>query len=307
MDWQSDVPTVNPHLAQVLDKAIKMELSSRYPTAEAMYQDLVSNHQSQPKTAPTLVIAPSASDSRSFTSTEIINSSVNSKNAKSNWISIAFGVSLVMASIIIVGGLWSTQKIQESANHQAEIKAMEAELEKKEAEYKQKQAEMKIAEAEKILEDNKKRQADLLKQEALNRELEAEKKRLEAERIASIANSQIQEPNQISNQPSPTQSSITSAIVYIHYSNNEFLAQELQDYLISQGVSIGDNAEQVNGIKRNDIRYSRPSSKKLALGVKNLVEQFYRERGIERNLSMIDLSTRGFNTSANNLEIWITD
>ena len=40
LDWQSHVPDVDPQLAKVLDKAIQMEPSRRYPTAEAMYKDI---------------------------------------------------------------------------------------------------------------------------------------------------------------------------------------------------------------------------------------------------------------------------
>jgi len=43
LDWQSLIPNLSPNLRIVLEKATKMDISSRYPTAQAMYQALHSS------------------------------------------------------------------------------------------------------------------------------------------------------------------------------------------------------------------------------------------------------------------------
>jgi serine/threonine-protein kinase len=141
----------------------------------------------------------------------------------------------------------------------------------------------------------------------IDTEKEKEKKQVESlrtkEQSINALNNEISVKNTSTNFPNL----IGKSVIFIHYKNHQKLAYQLQDYLVEKGANLGDIAEQIDHIKRDDIRYSRPSSKEMAVTVKNEVEKFYRERGISRNLEMIDLSTRGFNTSENNLEIWIND
>ncbi len=137
-----------------------------------MYKDLGLNNQLHPKTAPTVVIAPSptSTTSSSTTPTEVLNSnSFYTQENKSTNNNTAIILSIIVGAIVIaagtMGGLFITTQIKEG---EARIAKVEKEKE---------ETELKIIEAErKILE------ADKLQQERAQKEIELERQRLEAER-----------------------------------------------------------------------------------------------------------------------------
>ena len=100
---------------------------------------------------------------------------------------------------------------------------------------------------------------------------------------------------------------LSQSTIYIQYRNDKALAQALQNRLISQGANIKRNIEQHRTIKEDDIRYSNKSALPLAIKVKESIEAFYQKQGITKRLKMIDLSTRGFKTPNNQIEVWINN
>ncbi|AIE74546.1 IMS domain-containing protein [Synechocystis sp. CS-94] len=151
LDWQSDVPEIDSNLARVIDKAIQMEPSRRYPTAEAMYQDLnVSKMQTE-----IITNVPKRTTTNSSESTQVIspiptfipNNTTNYGNKTSgsgNKVVIALGVICFLAFLGLGSGFMYVQQI----NHQAALKTLKAEKEKQEAEQKKLQAEKEKIEAE---------------------------------------------------------------------------------------------------------------------------------------------------------------
>ncbi|MFM1842426.1 MAG: eukaryotic protein kinase, partial [Cyanobacteriota bacterium] len=194
LDWQSDVPNVDPHLATVLDKAIKMELSGRYSTAEAMYQDLhslISSSASKPANQmETIQVAPTPSQRKYSNSsgaetvmipTSSLNRKKDNKPQSSSGTKFIFiAIALLVAGIGLGGGYFITQQIKE-----AEQKAMEAENEKKEAIRRQQ-------EAEKQIEEEKAKQAQLEQEniEQQRRQLAEERRRAQEEQKRLAAEKQ---------------------------------------------------------------------------------------------------------------------
>lgn len=179
LDWQSHVSNLDSQLKKVLDKAIKMEASRRYSTAEAMYQNLhslVSSVQEVAATMETIQVAPSneyvtknSSGSNSQTVVSSSNSFYGNNNSNNKEKSKVATLLTVLISIIAVagglgGGFVITQQMK-----QAEERAAQAEKDKQEAERKKIEAERKVAEGEK-------RQKELEQQR-----VEDERRRLAAE------------------------------------------------------------------------------------------------------------------------------
>jgi serine/threonine-protein kinase len=208
LDWQGYIPNLDPHLAKVLDKAIKMEISGRYPTAEAMYQDLhsliISSASKPANQMETIQVAPTPSNkflksNSSNIGTEIItpNSNVKSKNNDkekskiSTLLTIAIGI--LVSGLGLGAGLLITQQVKE-----AEQRAIQAENDKKEAERKQKEAEQKILDEEnrqkkleqkRVEEERQKLAAQAAQARQERQKLAAERKRMEslARQAQSIA------------------------------------------------------------------------------------------------------------------------
>lgn len=186
LDWQSEIPNINQELAKVLDKSIKMEPSRRYPTAEAMYQDLHSLLSSGAQPTPTMEtikVAPSGGYSTPSNSSNNAPTVVappvgnpsqsydqgRQKSGAATALTILLGIIFVAGGL--GGGFFVTQQIK-----QAEERAAQAERDKEEAERKRIEAEQKIAaEAER-------RAAEAERQRELEaQKLEEERKRLAAE------------------------------------------------------------------------------------------------------------------------------
>ncbi|MEB3189567.1 MAG: protein kinase [Snowella sp.] len=202
LDWMSHVPAVDPKLAKVLTKAIAMEPSRRYPTAEAMYQDLHSLMSSQitpGETMETIQVAPSKElmvSSRSSASSQTVvvptGSSVGFSTTKTkeksqitNLLTVAVGLVIVMAGL--GSGFVITQQMK-----QAEERAAQAERDKEEAEQKRKEAEQKIAEEKKRQEELERQRLELERQKLAAETAQArrEKERLAVERrrMENLAN-----------------------------------------------------------------------------------------------------------------------
>jgi serine/threonine protein kinase len=128
MDWQSDVPTVDPHLAQILDKAIKMELSRRYPTAEAMYQDLhlLSSVSTNTSSLPaTIVVAPATNSNPTL----VVESSQAEKNLNDNSIKVStIFVLFILGFIAFIAYYLSNPKNREFLNESVFNQAKEEEI-----------------------------------------------------------------------------------------------------------------------------------------------------------------------------------
>ncbi|MDH6066175.1 protein kinase [Chrysosporum ovalisporum APH033B] len=192
LDWQSYVAKLEPKLAEVLDRSIKVDLGSRYPTAEAMYQDLHHSKQSVRSTLPsqanTFVISPKfdgnrqySSDLQTLVNTKVANSQVAADQIK-NFSQLSLKpiiVTLLLITLGLVSGLFITQEIMKTQQ-----KAAQAEQEKQEAEQKAAQAEQETREAE-----QKAAQAEQETREAEQKRLEAEKKAVQQEqqRLATVA------------------------------------------------------------------------------------------------------------------------
>ncbi|MDH6100610.1 protein kinase [Anabaenopsis sp. FSS-46] len=172
LDWHSHVPNLEPKLAKVLDKSIKLDLSSRYRTAAEMYQDLhlVENNTSilPPSHLNTVIISPK-SDTLPQT---LINTEVESKQIPTEKTAKFSNLKLRMIIITVVltalglgGGFFVTREILE-----AQQNAAQAQQEKQEAEQKRLEAEQRAAQAERE------------KQEAEQKRLEAEKQQAQEQR-----------------------------------------------------------------------------------------------------------------------------
>ncbi|WP_211942139.1 protein kinase domain-containing protein [Cylindrospermopsis raciborskii] len=181
MDWISYVPNLDLKLVQVLNKSIKMDLGSRYLTAEAMYSDL---HTSSGIPLPTiltpksqedtLVVSPGGESKNLISSlTSVVFSKVKSQN-KDTKVPVNYTrVAVIALSILgLAGGFFVTQQMLE-----AQERAAQLEREKKEAEEKK-----EIAEKERLQAQQKALEAENLRQTAEQERLAVEKRQAQEER-----------------------------------------------------------------------------------------------------------------------------
>lgn len=191
LDWQSHVSKIDSVLAKVINKAIEMEPSRRYSSAEAMYQalhSLISSGAEPALPMETVRVAPSneflVTRSSTKTAETVVKPVGNSHNNYSNnngkskiatLLTVLIGIIVVTAGL--GGGFIITQQIKE-----AEARAAQAEKEKQEAEQKRIEAEQKIAE-------NEKRQRELeqkrVEEERQRLAAEAERAKQERQRLAA--------------------------------------------------------------------------------------------------------------------------
>ncbi|TPX28439.1 protein kinase domain-containing protein [Cylindrospermopsis raciborskii] len=180
MDWISYVPNLDSKLVQVLNKSIKMDLGSRYLTAEAMYSDL---HTSSGIPLPTiltpksqedtLVVSPGGESKNLISSlTSVVFSKVKSQN-KDTKVPVNYTrVAVIALSILgLAGGFFVTQQMLE-----AQERAAQLEREKKEA------GEKEIAEKERLQAQQKALEAENLRQTAEQERLAVEKRQAQEER-----------------------------------------------------------------------------------------------------------------------------
>ncbi|AFZ47533.1 serine/threonine protein kinase [Cyanobacterium stanieri PCC 7202] len=319
LDWHSALPNIPNNLKGVLQKAVKMEVGQRYHTAQEMYLAL---HQSQPHTINqdtisydrTVAVFPV----RENLNVENIAHTVSSPNDSQGYVSrndnnqdnnniIVILLAGILVTLGISGSFFMTQQLRANQANLDRIEREKAETEQKliEEQKKREEEELRRAESERLR----------LEAEQARNKAEEERRRAEAEarnkppQVSnnSSSNSSLQDNTTTPISNNSDHSILSNATIYIHYQSDEFIARSLQNYLLSQGVNIGDDIDRQNGIRRNDIRYSNSSALPLARAVKNEIESFYRNMGVTKNIEMIDLSTRGFRTPTNQLEIWIQD
>ncbi|MGY6530202.1 MAG: protein kinase domain-containing protein [Cyanobacterium sp.] len=338
LDWDSSLPNIPAHLKTVLQKAIKMEVGQRYNTAQDMYLAL---HQSQTQSVsqatvlvapnnnvggmnpssynPTMVVSPSGQNFNQGGVPQPVSGANYSQgyyqqppnqgnnNNKNNIIVIL--LTAILVALGVSGGFFAMEQMRENQAKLDRIEQEKAEAEQKLIEEQQKREEEEVRRLE----------SERLASEAQQARLRAEEERRRAEEERRRAEQQARNTTNISitdpinpqtssgNNSGVNNPDISNATIYIHYQSNESTARSLQNHLISRGVSIGGDIDRINGIRKNDIRYSSASALPLARAVKNEIESFYASRGISRNLEMVDLSARGFQTPTNQMEIWIND
>ncbi|UJL34337.1 protein kinase [Cylindrospermopsis raciborskii Cr2010] len=181
IDWTSYVPNLDPKLVQVLNKSIKMDLGSRYLTAEAMYSDLhtssgipLSTVLTPKSQEDTLVVSPGGESKNLISSlTSVVFNKVKSQN-KDTKVPVNYTrVAVIALSILgLAGGFFVTQQMLE-----AQERAAQLEREKKEAEEKK-----EIAEKERLQAQQKALEAENLRQTAEQERLAVEKRQAQEER-----------------------------------------------------------------------------------------------------------------------------
>ncbi|MBG0743203.1 MAG: protein kinase [Cylindrospermopsis raciborskii KL1] len=180
MDWTSYVPNLDPKLVQVLNKSIKMDLGSRYLTAETMYYDLHTSYGVPltvltPKSQEdTLVVSPAGENKNLISSlSSVVFNKVKSQK-KDTKVSVNYtGVAVIALSILgLAGGFYVTQQMLEARERTAQL-----EREKKEAEDKK-----EIAEKERLIAQQKALEAENLRQTAERQRLAIQKKQAQEER-----------------------------------------------------------------------------------------------------------------------------
>ncbi|WLT39084.1 protein kinase [Synechocystis sp. B12] len=191
LDWQSHVSKIDSVLAKVINKAIEMEPSRRYSSAEAMYQalhSLISSGAEPALPMETVRVAPSneflVTRSSTKTAETVVTPVGNSHNNYSNnngkskiatLLTVLIGIIVVTAGL--GGGFIITQQIKE-----AEARAAQAEKEKQEAEQKRIEAEQKIAEDEKRQRELEQKRVE---EERQRLAAEAERAKQERQRLAA--------------------------------------------------------------------------------------------------------------------------
>ncbi|EFA68509.1 protein kinase domain-containing protein [Cylindrospermopsis raciborskii] len=188
IDWTSYVPNLDPKLVQVLNKSIKIDLGSRYLTAEAMYSDLhtssgipLSTVLAPKSQEDTLVVSPGGESKNLISSlTSVVFSKVKSQN-KDTKVPVNYTrVAVIALSILgLAGGFFVTQQMLE-----AQERAAQLEREKKEAEEKK-----EIAEKERLQAQQKALEAENLRQTAEQERLAVEKRQAQEERRRLVAES----------------------------------------------------------------------------------------------------------------------
>jgi len=174
LDWQSYIPNLPLNLKTVLEKASKIDLNQRYPTAQAMYEALhlsqantlavTSNNninlqkQNTPNLAETVLIPNNISQQVSQVSQSPVNP------PKNNLLVIL--ITAVLVALGVSGGFFVIQQMKAT---QARLEEIEKEKEETEA---------------RLADEQKKREEEELKrQESEKMRLEAEKERAKAEEL----------------------------------------------------------------------------------------------------------------------------
>lgn len=175
LDWQSYIPNLPPNLKTVLEKAAKMDLTQRYPTAQAMYEAL---HLSQANTVtvtpPQNINLQKSNIPNNLAPTVLIPNNIPQQvspvsqppltSEKNNLLVIL--ITAVLVALGVSGGFFVIQQMRET---QARLEEIEKEKEETEA---------------RLAEEQKKRQEEELKrQESEKMRLEAEKQRAKAEEL----------------------------------------------------------------------------------------------------------------------------
>lgn len=177
LDWQNLIPNLPPYLKMLLEKATKMDISNRYPTAQAMYQAL---HNSD---IDTMMVAPPVNTinlSKSVTPNSLAtvlipnptpNNPISNVNhnpvnnpQKNNLIPLL--ITGVLVALGVSGGFLITQQRAET---QAKLEEVE-----------QEKAEMEVKLAE---EQDKRQEEEVKRQESEKLRLEAEQARVRAEEL----------------------------------------------------------------------------------------------------------------------------
>ena len=195
-DWQSIIPDLDNNLKIVLEKATSLDIKNRYPTAEAMYQEL------NMTVLKTVVVTPSRkaninlvtendeNEEEVYVAEMLFDSEEATTYAhKSNWKAIVFMVFLIILGV--TGGLVIGQQISENKIKIAQIEQEKAQIEARlvEEQRKRKEAEKQRIRAEKLRQQAEKAKA---KAEKLRREAEREaKKKLEISNIVVTPNKNI--------------------------------------------------------------------------------------------------------------------
>ncbi|WP_242027702.1 serine/threonine-protein kinase [Cyanobacterium aponinum] len=210
LEWQNLVANLHPSLARVLEKAIKMEISNRYLTAEAMQEDLylsqfqtvavvppkgenikTSNINIEKNTDPIPVVQPPVS--QPIYPEPEINTSSNSypkQNDKSSSNILIILLILILALLGSLVGFFIIQNINQTQQKLAEI---EQEKEKIKSQ---------------LSEDNTNQEKEEL--EALKEEIE--KQRLEAERLYQQAQREKEQAKKAQEEMEGKKSSFYSAM-----------------------------------------------------------------------------------------------
>ncbi|CEJ46702.1 serine/threonine protein kinase [Umezakia ovalisporum] len=176
LEWESYAPNVEPRLRTVLSKVVKMEIASRYATAEEMNQALhisstrfstnFSNSQTltfAPASPTPTVIIPSSSYSTS-------NSPTDSKSSFP-WSKL---ILILLTAVVVALGVSASFLIMQQIK-EAEQKLADSEKQKEDVQ-------KALAEEEK-----KRQEAESLRAEAEKNRLAAERMRREAEKKAAAA------------------------------------------------------------------------------------------------------------------------
>ncbi|MEM9482474.1 MAG: hypothetical protein AAGA83_02165 [Cyanobacteria bacterium P01_F01_bin.116] len=101
--------------------------------------------------------------------------------------------------------------------------------------------------------------------------------------------------------PAPPAANILR-IAYIQYRSDLKKAEQLRNYLETQGISVPD-IEQIANIETNDIRYSNSNEQNLAEQLKAKIKT---NQGVEID-QLLDLSKSGYEAPSGQVEIWLKD
>ncbi|MGI0482611.1 protein kinase domain-containing protein [Geminocystis sp. CENA526] len=179
LDWQSYIPNLPSNLRLVLEKASKIDLSQRYPTSQAMYEAL---HMSQINTVavtpPVNNIDLSKPTNSNSSPTVLIPNPVSqpttnpsgiNQNPVSNPQNNNILVIIITALLVALGVSGGFLIVQQRAETQARLEAIEKEKE---------EAEAKLADEQK-----KREEEEVKRQEADKMRLQAEQERTKAEQL----------------------------------------------------------------------------------------------------------------------------
>ncbi|WP_342597512.1 serine/threonine protein kinase [Cyanobacterium aponinum UTEX 3222] len=190
LDWQSYIPNLPLNLKTVLEKASKIDLAQRYPTAQEMYEALhLSQGQtmavtpnpinlqksSTPNLAPTVLI-PNSMASVPQQVSQVSQPLVNPQ--KNNLLVIL--ITALLVALGVSGGFFVVQQMKET---QARLEEIEKEKEETEARLTEEQT--------------KREEEELKRQESEKMRLEAEKERAKAEELRRQAEIKAQSQPQI--------------------------------------------------------------------------------------------------------------
>lgn len=219
LEWQNLVANLHPSLARVLEKAIKIEISNRYLTAEAMQEDLylsqfqtvavvppkgdnvkTSNISIEKNTDPIPVVQPPVS--QPIYPEPEINTSSNSytkQNDKSSSNILIILLILILALLGSLVGFFIIQNINQTQQKLAEIEQEKEEIKSQ------------------LSEDNTNQEKEEL--EALKKEIE--KQRLEAERLYQQAQREKEQAQKTQETPTNSERLTNQETSYTDYGNSD--------------------------------------------------------------------------------------